>query len=186
MLQFLNKIYHNTNGVLIKKGPINLNSEDNLGTFQNKNLELSNKIDNINYNYGVSMWLWINPQPKSTSEAYNKSTNLLNYGDILNIEFNKNKLIFWAASNNNKVKLFELKNTPYQKWNNIVLNYNGGTLDIFINNKLVSSNINITPIIYSTEIISGANNGINGGIKDLTYYNKILSKNDIYSIYTSE
>ena len=186
ILPLIYKMYHNTNGLLIKKGPINLNNEDNLGTFQNKNLELLKKIDNINYNYGISMWLWINPQPNSTSEAYNKSTNLLNYGEILNIDFNKNKLIFSAASNNKKIKIYELKNIPYQKWNNIVLNYNGGTLDIFINNKLISSNINITPIIYSTEIISGANNGINGGIKNLTYYNRILSKNDIYSIYTNE
>ena len=186
ILPMIYKIYHNTSGILIKKGPINLNNEDNLGTFQNKNLDLSTKIDNINYNYAISMWLWINPQPKSTSPAYNKSTNLLNYGNILNIEFYKNKLIFWAASNNNKVQIFELKNIPYQKWNNIVLNHNSGTLDIFINNKLVSSNINITPIIYSTEIISGANNGINGGIKNLIYYDRILSKNDIYSIYTSE
>ena len=85
---------------------------------------------------------------------------------------------------NNQIKIYELKNVPYQKWNNIIFNYDGGTLDIFINNKLVSSTINITPIMYYNIVTSGATNGINGGIKDIIYYDKVLSKNDIYSIYS--
>ena len=197
ILPLLYKIYHNTDGSLVEKGPIYLNNEKNLGVFQNQKLDISTtKNPNINYNYAISTWIWINPQPESTSQAYNKSTSLLNYGNVLNINFNKNKLEFWALSTSNennkeitfgpneKVKIFEFKNIPYQKWNNVVLNYNGGTLDIFINNILVSSNINITPVMYYNEVISGANNGINGGIKDLVYYNKVLSKNDIYSIYS--
>ena len=84
------------------------------------------------------------------------------------------------------MNIFEFNDIPYQRWNNIILNYEGGTLDIIINKQLVSSVVNITPVLYYNKVTSGANNGINGGIKDLIYYDKVLSKNDIYSIYSLE
>ena len=189
----LYKRYYHVNGYLVKKDPIYLNKVTNLGSFQNINPAVkSNNITNLNYTYAISCWLWINTQPESTDSD---SISILNYGNVLNINFNKNKLEFWASSDsssnsssnsnmlNNESLIYELKNIPYQKWNNIILNYDGGTLDIFINNILVSSNINITPIMYYNSVTAGAINGINGGIKDIIYYNKVLSKNDIYSIY---
>ena len=72
-----------------------------------------------------------------------------------------------------------MKNIPYQKWNNFVFNYSGGTLDIFINGKLVSSNINITPVMYYDKMTAGATNGIYGGIRDIVYYDKVLSRGQI-------
>jgi hypothetical protein len=189
LLPYLYNLYNKIDGHLLKKGPIYLNEETNLGNFQNikPNVLTKNKI---NYNYALSSWIWINPQPASTSRAYNKSTLILNYGDILYIYFNKNKLVFYASSADKKtnspdkkVKIFEYKNIQYQKWNNIIFNYDGGTLDIFINNNLVASEINITPVLYFNTVISGEKNGINGGIKNIMYYDKVLTKNDIYTIY---
>lgn len=194
IIPYLYKKLMTVDGIIVEKGPIYLNVETNLGNFQNIIPSISTKEEEFNYNYAISTWLWINPQPSSTNSAYNNPTLLLNYGNILDIIFNKNKLEFWAATTdknntklntNTKKKIFVLKNIPYQKWNNIIFNYDSGTLDIFINNKLVSSTINITPILYHSIISSGENNGINGGIKNLIYYDKILSKNDIYSIYTT-
>ena len=196
LLPLLYKFYNHVDGYLIEKGPLYLNNETNLGTFQNKPIKSATKSKkkNFNYNYAISSWIWINPQPESTSEAYNESTSLLNYGDVLNINFNKNNLEFWALTTgddkvtldpNIKKKVYVFKNIQYQKWNNIILNYDGGSLDIFINNKLVSSIINITPAKYYNIVTSGANNGINGGIKEIIYYDTVLSKNDIYSIYSA-
>ena len=177
------------NGDLIKKGPIYTNKETDLGVFQNHKSQLNdlelNKKSTFNYNYALSSWIWINPQPASTSEAYNKPTTLLNYGNILKIIFNKNKIEFFAQTTRDSVlvkesiKIYELKNIPYQKWNNFVFNYSGGTLDIFINGKLVSSNINITPVMYYDKMTAGATNGIYGGIRDIVYYDKVLSRGQI-------
>ena len=198
VIPFLYEKFHKTKGSLLERGPIYLNNEKDLGVFQNNSVDAnnnSNKEQNFNYNYAISSWIWINPHPESTGPAYNKSTQLLNYGDVLKINFNKNRLEFWALTtensgntsfnSNKQVMIYELSPIPYQKWNSIVVNYDGGTLDIFINNLLVSSTINITPVMYNKKVTSGEAGGINGGIKDVIYYNKILSKNDIYSIYTS-
>jgi hypothetical protein len=181
-------------GDVILKKPVYTNVVTDLGIFQNhssSNLVLSklNKTAIFNYNYALSCWIWINPQPPSTSDAYSKSTTLLNYGDVLKINFNQDKIEIFAATTEDNVlteqliKIYELKNIQYQKWNNFVLNYSGGTLDIFINNHLVSSNINITPVMYYNRITSGSDNGIQGGIKDIVYYDKVLTQREINSIY---
>ena len=173
---------------IIEEGPIYLNNEKTDGVFQNLNDIDSKK----NYNFAISCRLWINPQPSSTSKAYNKKTSLLNYGDILNIYHDNNKIQIYAATTNKQnsinspnklIKVYEDDNILYQRWNNIVINYFGGTLDVFINNKLVLSQINITPIFFANKIICGSKNGINGGIKSLIFYDKPLSKSDIKYIY---
>ena len=194
------KLFHPRNGKLVKAGPIYLNNEHDLGVFQNyKHINNGNNENNgskggspFNYNFGLSSWIWINPQPESTSPAYNTSTSLLNYGDVLKINFNKNKIEVLAATtkdsveNPNKlVKVYESDDILYQRWNNYVLNYSGGTLDIFINDKLIVSQINITPVLFPAKVTSGTPNGINGGIKNVVYYDKVLSRNHIHSIYNS-
>mgnify|MGYP001255618075 CR=1 FL=1 len=187
------KIFTYNYGKLIKQGPLYLNVENDLGIFQNykKNQDKNNKKNTLfNYNFALSFWIWINPQPESTSQAYNKSTTLLNYGDVIQINFNKNKIEILAQTSNDSVsesnkliKVYETKDILYQRWNNFVLNYSGGTLDIFINDILVVSQINITPIMYANKVTSGSNNGINGGIKNIVYYDNVLSRNYIHSIY---
>ena len=182
LFKFYKKYISHINSRIIEEGPIYLNNETTVGVFQN----LDNIDSKKNYNFAISCKIWINPQPSSTSKAYNKKTLLLNYGDILNIYHYKNKLEIYAATtndslnNSNKlIKIYEDNNILYQRWNSIVINYFGGTLDVFINNKLILSEINITPIFFANKIICGSKNGINGGIKSLTFYDKPLSKNDI-------
>lgn len=70
-----------------------------------------------------------------------------------------------------------------QRWNNIIINYHGGTLDIFINGKLIKSKINVVPYINNTALTIGKNDGINGDICNLIYYKSPMSKSDIYRMY---
>ena len=67
---------------------------------------------------------------------------------------------------------------PLQRWNKIVLNYDHGTLDIFINGELVHSQQN-TQLLSLATISAGSQNGINGGIKDVRWFDKPLTKNQI-------
>ena len=196
LLPILYKQYNKltmVSGNLVKKGPISLHNITDLGVLPNHILSLDSselgKDAIFKYNYGLSFWIWINPQPPSTSEAYNKVASLLNYGDVLNINYHNNNIEILAATTKDNIKpqqqimVYTFKNIQYQKWNNFILNYSGGTLDIFINNKLVSSTQNISPIMYYNKVTAGETDGIYGGIKNIMYYDHILSRKQIYAIY---
>jgi hypothetical protein len=172
--------------------PVPLDRVHNLGLFlTNEEVKLKNtsKRDTsdkfFNYNYAIAFSLWIFPQPKSVSDAYTKSSNLINISDIVKVIHNNNTIEFWAATTvpgenpNRLVKIYEFKEFKYQKWNSIIINYQGGSLDIFINKTLKSSTPNITPLKNNNSAVIGEINGINGGIKNVSYFQKSLSQQDI-------
>ena len=64
-----------------------------------------------------------------------------------------------------------------------MINYDRGTLDVFVNNKLVSSMKNIVPYMKYDQITIGQEPGINGGITDVIYYSDVLSRDKINNLY---
>ena len=78
---------------------------------------------------------------------------------------------------------FSYHNIKLQKWNNIILNYNKGTIDIFINNKLVTSQPSIIIPDILSKVIVGEIDGLNGGICNVRYFDKPLSIDKIQTIY---
>jgi len=173
-------------GTHLLDNPIYLNNLKTLGTFENLHVPTDGSEPNFKYHYSLSAWFYINPQPPNTRPAYTRYTNILNYGDKPSIEFNglKNTLrVQVKTSDNNIVTLYTQESVPMQTWNNIVINYDGGTMDVFLNGKLVSSKPNIAPYMTYENINVGADNGIEGGICNVVYYNKTLTKGDIEMSY---
>jgi len=158
---------------LLLEGPVYLNKKHLLGTFEDMKETRGNK--NFSYNYAISFEIYINPQPPNTSAAYNEFTTLFDYGG-------KPKLLYQAKDNKLKIQVKmndkETKNIylgddmKFQKWNKFLINYVGGTLDVFLNDKLISSTGSLAPYMTLDVVSVGKNNGINGGIKDVIYFRK--------------
>jgi hypothetical protein len=182
-------------GNLLVNKPVNTNNEYSLGTY-----EQLNGSDNFDYQYAISSWIFINSDAPNTNDSYNKYTTLLNFGGKPNILYNgsTNSLMVTMQqkdlnkNTNNKLLEFDEEgnrilyikhNVLLQKWNNIIINYNGGILDIFINGELVKSDIGVVPYYTLDSLIIGKNGGLNGGICNVVYFKKPLTALNIYFLY---
>jgi hypothetical protein len=161
-----------------------------------------NGNDNFDYQYSISFWAFIDSNAPNTNPSYNQYTSLLNYGGKPNVLYkaatntmmitmdqkdldknSKNKLLEFDDNGNRIIYINE--NVLLQKWNNIVINFNGGTLDIFLNGDLVKSSIEVIPYMQLDTLTIGSNEGVNGGICNVVYFKNPLSITNIYYIYQS-
>ena len=84
------------------------------------------------------------------------------------------------------VTIYTMTNVPLQKWNHFVYNYDGSNIDIFMNNKLVTSVTNRLPLIEHGHIVSGASRGVIGNLTHVVAFSNHLTKDVITSIYMKE
>ena len=175
--------------------PVYTDSQYNLGSYVDLN-----GSDNFDYQYAISCWVYIDSAPPNTNSNYTKYTSLLNFGNKPNILYNgekhslmitmqqkdlknvtQNKLTDFDDEGNRIIYIND--NILLQKWNNIIINYNGGTFDIFLNGELVKSSIEVVPYYTLDNLTIGENNGIKGGICNVVYFRRSLTSRNIYYIY---
>ena len=188
-------------GIQLLKEPQYINTETSLGTFAelygtdtdtdtDTKTNPDNSVEKFNYHYSLSFWFYLNPQPPNTSPAYNTFTNILTYGDKPAVQFNGslNTLRVLVESSppgeeKKTVEIYKTKNVLYQKWNNMVINYDRGTMDVFLNGELVGSRPSIAPYMTYESIQVGSTNGLSGGISNVMYYKDNLSRGTIEMMY---
>jgi hypothetical protein len=177
--------------------PVYTDTTYNLGGYQ----DLTGS-DDFDYQYAISCWIYIDSVGPNMNPNYNKYTSLLNFGNKPNILYNgkkhslmitiqqknlqdvtKNKLIDFDSEGNRIIYIND--NILLQKWNNLIINYNGGTLDIFLNGELVKSSIEVVPYYKFDNLTIGENDGIKGGICNVVYFRRVLTSQNIYYIYNT-
>lgn len=175
--------------------PVYTDTKYSLGNYQ----EL-NGSDKPDYQYGISFWVFVDASPPNTNSSYNKFTSLLNFAGKPNVLYNgsthtlmitsdqknlkevtENKLIDFDDNDNRII----YKNTDFllQKWNNLIINYNGGVLDIFLNGELVKSDIGVVPYMTYDNLTIGEDDGLKGGICNVIYFKQALNSSNIYYLY---
>ena len=168
------KIY-TQNGTLIVNKPIYLQQYSTI------------KVDkNNDYNYGLSFWVYLTPMNPSSSPQATEYTNILTYGDKPHITYNgylNTMRVEIKTQDKKKILVDDINPIPLQKWNHILLNYVGGTCDIFVNGELRSSKSDIVPIKNADTIDIGSDNGIHGQVCNLILFHEQLNANQIKSLY---
>ena len=184
-------------GKQLINAPMPINASQDYGTY-----ETLNDDKKYDYNYAISFWFYIDALPPNTSLSYKTYTSLLNYANKPNVLYNaeKNTLIvtikqkdlqettdnkniqFVEGDTDNRV-LYENKNVLLQRWNNIIINYSGGILDVFMNGELQQSNVGVVPYHTFDALTVGQDDGISGKICNVVYFNKSLSQNNMFYLY---
>ena len=142
-----------------------------------------------NYSYSISFYIYINPQPENTSYAYTKDTEIFNYAYKPVIYYNgkSQSIIVRSRTLNNKGDqldtIYEGKNIKHQKWVFFVINYENNIIDVFIDGKLVGSKKDVTPYFKGDKVTIGEKDGINGSIKEISYYDTIKTPQTIELLY---
>jgi hypothetical protein len=188
-------IINTQGGEQLVNSPVYTDTKYSLGNYQDLN-----GVDKTDYQYAISCWIFLDAVPPNTSASYNKFTSLLNFANKPNVLYNgttntlmittdqknlkdvtKNKLIDFDE-NDNRI-IYKNSNFLLQKWNNIIINYNGGVLDIFLNGDLVKSDIGVVPYITYDNLTIGEDNGIKGGICNVVYFKQSLNYSNIFYLY---
>ena len=188
-------ILNSQGGEQLVNKPVYTDSKYSLGSYQ----EL-NGSDKPDYQYAISSWVFVDAAPPNTNSSYSKFTSLLNFANKPNVLYNgttntlmittdqknlkevtKNKLIDFDDNGNRII----YKNSDFllQKWNNIIINYNGGVLDIFLNGELVKSDIGVVPYVTYDNLTIGEDDGIKGGICNVIYFKQALNSSNIFYLY---
>lgn len=174
--------------------PVKLDTFNTLGTYQQLN-----DSENYDYQYALSFWFFIDATPNNFIPS-DSNFSILNYANKPNVFYStktqslvitmdqkdlqkttNNKLIDFDEDGNRI--LYKNNNILLQKWNNMVLNYNGGILDIFLNGELVKSAIGVVPYYTLDNLTIGHENGIHGGICNVVYFRHALNSVNIYFLY---
>jgi len=171
--------------------PQYLDKKINIGTFDNLITPSSNSL--YNQQYGISAWIYLHEQPTNFRLSSTTFTPILDYAGNPTISYNLEKHMFRITIRdsskkyliNNEKVIYKTNRLPMQRWNNIVINFNGGTLDIFINGMLVSSEEQMVPYMKHDTIYSGDKNGVSGGICNITYFSSPISKKHINILYNT-
>ena len=171
-------------GKVLLREPVYLNNKKNIGGFQDFNVD---KIDlEYNYNYSISCWFFIRANAPNYKKSYSKYSTILTYGDkpkiLFNPELNKLKIVMNNGLNKKPIE-YIIDGPPLQKWNNVVINYDGGHLDIFMNSKLVRSFPSVVPYMSFDQLDVGENDGLGGGICNVVYFPSSISRERIITNY---
>jgi hypothetical protein len=194
-------------GNILVNLPVYTNTQHSLASFQTLN-----NNDQNDYKYGLSFWVFLDSSGPANS-SYETYTSLLNYGGKPNVLYkaSTNTMII-TMQNVAGLTLDPMTGTPLeldedgniiiykrdkillQKWANIIINYAGGTMDIFYNGELVKSMGGIIPVsavngivqypyVNTDVLVIGTDDGVHGGICNVNYFKKTLSSMEIYYLY---
>ena len=155
-------------------------------------INLRSNIHEYNYHYGISFWIYFDSSILNNDiTTTNNEGLIMSYADQPRIyyDYNTSELkidVLRDQSSESDAINYKTKDILYQKWNHFVINYNYGTLDIFVNNNLVGSIDKLNPYVgNNNNIVFGSSSQPlkNSGICNIKYYEIPLKLSKINEMY---
>jgi len=159
--------------------PVRLNTQRNISSLGN--IYKKEKITpsfGLHNKFSLSFWVYIITMP-TNHFPYNTDATILSFANHPIISYNgsKNKCIVRYAKDSLPIE-FKI---PLQKWVHLATVYDSNTIDFFMNGELVKSvtRQNNVQLAIDDVITVGQDNGLQGGISDIMYYARPLSRMEI-------
>lgn len=138
---------------------------------------------NVRKKFAMSMWVYIVPMPPNHI-PYNKEATILNFASHPRIVYDGSKRNFRIYYSEDKSDQFD---APLEKWNNIFVNYDKDTVDMYLNGELkttIPRKEHIGKFLVGDILTIGQDNGLQGGIAKVVYYERPLLLNEIRNVYS--
>lgn len=152
------------------------------------------KLGEIDSRYSISTWIYINDWNTNFGQIKNIVTyprgSGTNSNFIIQLKENTNDLdiLIPTGTTTYTTQTITFNNISIQKWVNIIVCVDTNSSDLYINGKLVNSisydNVSSTPSSQSSLTFSKDGIGFNGSISGSRFYNKFLTPQECWTIYT--
>jgi hypothetical protein len=190
-------------GNVLQLEPISLSQETPLGNylklngFEEKLRPVAEVNQKHNYRYAISFWVFLDSNQGTNIDKY---YTLMNYEEVPHVKWcpkNSELLITVRSPTNivgNDIKfpegrdtegntiLYRQKQFKTQRWNNIILNFDGGTFDIFINGDLIKTKKQVAPEVTYGQLICGSPM-LKGLICNIIYFDFTLTMTKVHYLY---
>jgi len=187
-ISYIPKITMNLGGIPIVNEAIFLDSEYKFKNVEKKPDSLLAQM-NEDSHYAISLWTFVNQR----THLSDRNINIFSYGSDNSWkprivfkgeenDYSKNRkdtyLITFADGSKSEIQLSS------QKWHNFVFNYNGNSVDLFVNGNLERSFKVMSKYNQSTDqFIIGEKSGVYGAICNVKFYNEPLTIHEITSAF---
>jgi len=154
------------NGTTVVADPVKLNKA------------ASYNLDNYNYNYALSCWVYLDPQPPEQTPLATTYVNLLSKGATPSVMYNaaQNSLRISAVdASGDRILVDDIARVPLQTWNNLILVCNQSSFDVFWNGELRKS-ARIIPNIDPATLVVGEDGGARGKICTVMFFRGVTSE----------
>jgi hypothetical protein len=158
------------------------------------------EVQLFNYRYGVSAWFYIHPQPPSSYKSGDVA--MFSFGGGLGpaVTYNSQTNALTVSIDGADTPIPAITDIPLQRWNNLVINSDKGSIDIFVNGALIYTGLHIPQIPKSPAVSSvtiGAdpivddedkdklNQGANGEICNMVLNREPFTKAEIAWFYNT-
>ena len=190
--KLLKKIAEREGNIIIDK-PIRINYKNDATNYidmqtSSESVDLSiitRTAINIREKYAISMWVYVVPMPPNHA-PYNTEADIFNFNKHPRITYNGTDKRFSIYYSNNKSDIFD---APLEKWNHILVNYTRDKADLFLNGVLTKTHKRVRndeSFNVGDILTTGQENGLQGGIARVVYYDRSLLAYEVSRVYNYE